>query len=70
MFELTAVIQLWESADIFGRVVLVLMVLHPIASAITAATPTPTDDKWYSVVYNNVIRPLALNVFKATEGKK
>lgn len=70
MFDLASVMQLWDTADAFGRIVLVLMILHPIASAITAATPTPTDDKWYGVIYNKVIRPLALNVFKATEGKK
>ena len=62
-------IQLWETADSVTKVLIILALLHPAASAITAATPTPKDDKLYGKLYNFVIRPLALNIGKATQGK-
>ena len=72
MDELTALIAMWEGASTPVRVILVLLALHPIASAITAATPDPDDDKWYAKFYKYVVRPLALNVGlakKAPENK-
>lgn len=52
----------WETADTLTRIIYVLLLLHPIASLITALTPTPKDDTVYGKLYNTVIRPLALNI--------
>lgn len=52
----------WATADLFTRVIFVLLLIHPIASLVTTLTPTPKDDTAYAKFYNKVIRPLALNV--------
>jgi hypothetical protein len=69
MFDYEILLQLWDSADLFGKVIIVFLAIHPVASTIVAATPTPVDDKWYGMFYNMIVRPLALNVFKAAQPK-
>ena len=58
---------LWDTVGIETKIVIVFLLLHPIASAITAWTETPNDDTAYGWFYNNVIRPIALNKGLATQ---
>lgn len=60
----------WNTADLLTRTIFVLLMLHPIASAITALTKTPKDDTAYGLFYNKVIRPLALNIGLAKDTPK
>jgi len=50
-----------------GRIVVVLLILHPVMSVVTVLTPTPKDDALWSAIYHKVIRPLALNIGKSRE---
>lgn len=61
----------WSVLPWWGSLLLVLLGVHPVASLITAVTPTPKDNKALSKVYS-VIELLALVVFKAKDpgGKK
>lgn len=63
--DLNLLLALWESSNWVVRTILVLVALHPIASAIVALTPTPKDDAIYAKIRKAVIEPLALHVFKA-----
>lgn len=67
-----ALISLWGQADLLGKGLIVLLTIHPVASIITAATPTPVDDTLYAWFYHKVVRTLALNkglsVDKGTQG--
>lgn len=58
---------IWQDADFVTRITIALLMLHPIASVITAYTATPTDDTVWGWIYNMVIRPLALNKGLATQ---
>jgi len=60
-------ITLWDSLPIMGRIVVVLLILHPVMSVVTVLTPTPKDDALWSAIYHKVIRPLALNIGKSRE---
>ena len=63
-------VELWSQAGIVGQVVAVLLVLHPVASAVIAVTDTPKEvNKWYNAFYQRVLKPLALHVGKA-KGKQ
>ena len=52
-------------------IALIISVLVTIASAISAITPTPKDDKWIGKLYK-IIDVCALNIGKAKDksGKK
>lgn len=59
-------IELWNQAGLIGQILAVLLVLHPVASAVIAVVDPPKEvDKWYTMFYNKVLEPLALHVGKA-----
>lgn len=60
--EIDLIIQLWNTLGWFGKTVAVLLALHPVASVIVALTPSPHDDKWPGLVFEKLIKPLALAV--------
>lgn len=64
---MTELIALWDTVGTETKVIMVLLALHPIASAITQWTDTPNDDTAYGWFYNKVVRPLALNKGLATQ---
>lgn len=59
--------SLWGTLPVWGKCIAVLFVLHPVASAITAATPTPADDRAWAWLYRVIIKPVALNIGHAVE---
>ena len=59
----------WVEGGLLIRALIILLMLHPIASAITRWTVTPTDDFWYGKIYDKIIRPLALNKGLAMQEK-
>jgi hypothetical protein len=63
--DITQIIELWNTLGWFGKTVAVLLALHPVASAIVALTPTPKDDKWPGLIFEKIIKPLALAVKNA-----
>lgn len=68
--ELDQLLSLWATLGPVAKVVGVLIVLHPIASIIVAATPTPRDNELYGKLYKFVLEPLALVVFRAKDKAK
>lgn len=65
--ELFSLFSMWGSLQWYEQTVIVLLMLHPVAGLIVAKTETPLDDSIYSWLYNNVLRPFALNISRATQ---
>ncbi|MCA9367011.1 hypothetical protein KC887_01960 [Candidatus Kaiserbacteria bacterium] len=65
--DLDQLLLLWSTLGPVAKVIGVLMVIHPLASAIVALTPTPKDDTAYAAIYKKIIEPLALAVFRAKD---
>jgi hypothetical protein len=55
------IVENWE------HIAAIALGAHALASAITAMTPTPEDDKWVAKVYK-IVEMLALVVGKAKHG--
>jgi hypothetical protein len=67
MTDLMVLVGAWETLGVAGKIIGVAVVAHPVASAITALTPTPHDDKILGKLYKYILEPLALVVYRAKD---
>lgn len=65
--DLNTLIAMWNDLGLLAKIVGILLIAHPIASMIVAATPTPADDSIYANFYRYFLEPMSLTVFKAKD---